>query len=429
MSVSNHKTTAPFVEKGIDYSLAVPGSKSITQRALVTAALAQGVSVLRGPLESDDTLLLAKALSDLGMSVEKEGDDWMVSGTGGHVAPCPFPIYMGNNGTGIRFMTAVAALGSGEYKLTGARRMEERPIAPLLEGLSYWGVKAWCENGNDCPPVIVRGGGISGGEAELDTSKSSQFLSAMLLIAPLARSAASIRLSSALVSRPYVDITIAVMREFGIDVKEEGGIFRVPQGAYRPTTYPIEGDASSASYFWAAAAVTGGRVTVTNIGPRPLQGDAHFSAILEEMGCTVEKGPGGVTVQGPPRGELKGIEINMAQWPDVVPTLAVTAAFAQGETVITNVPHLRIKETDRLSAVATELKKLGADVEEMADGLRIKGGRRLHRASISTYEDHRIAMSFAVAGLRVEGVEIEDPECVNKSFPKFWKRWFEMTQG
>ena len=212
-------------------------------------------------------------------------------------------------------------------------------------------------------------------------------------------------------------------------MKEEGGIFRVPQGAYRPTTYPIEGDASSASYFWAAAAVTGGRVTVTNIGPRPLQGDAHFSAILEEMGCTVEKGPGGVTVQGPPRGELKGIEINMAQWPDVVPTLAVTAAFAQGETVITNVPHLRIKETDRLSAVATELKKLGADVEEMADGLRIKGGRRLHRASISTYEDHRIAMSFAVAGLRVEGVEIEDPECVNKSFPKFWKRWFEMTQG
>ncbi len=423
---SNH-ILAPSIQRGVDYSLAVPGSKSITQRALVAAALAHGVSTLKGPLESDDTLLLAKALTELGMTVEKDGDSWVVTGTGGKVAPHQPPIYMGNNGTGIRFLTAVAALGSGEYRLTGTKRMEERPIGPLLEGLRCWGVESWCEKGNDCPPVIVKGGGISGGEAALDATKSSQFLSAMMLIAPYARQPASIRLQAGLVSRPYVDITKAVMNSFGIGVEEEDTLFHIEQGQYRPTSYLIEGDASSASYFWAAAAITGGRVTVTNIGDRPLQGDAHFSHILEMMGCHVERKPSGVTVKGPGPGGLKGISIDMSKWPDVVPTLAVTAAFAEGETVISNVNHLRIKETDRLAAVATELKKLGAQVHEMGDGLRIIGGGNLSGAAIATYEDHRIAMSFALAGLMVDGVVIEDPGCVNKSFPNFWKLWFEMA--
>ncbi len=421
--------TAPTVTGPVDYGLAVPGSKSITQRALVAAALAQGDSILHGPLESEDTLLLADGLALLGIGVERLPGRWAVAGQGGRIGPAPGPIFMGNNGTGIRFLTAVTALGEGEYLLTGTRRMEERPIEPLLAGLREWGVDARSRRGNGCPPVVVKGGGIAGGEAPLDVSKSSQFLSAMLLVAPYARRPASIRLAAPLVSRPYVDITVAVMASFGIQVQEEGELFRVPQGCYRPMEYQVEGDASSASYFWAAAAVTGGRVTVTNIGPDPLQGDAHFASILQEMGCRVERSPQGVTVQGPEPGRLRPVSLDMERWPDVVPTLAVVAAFAPGETVITGVPHLRIKETDRIAAVATELRRLGAQVEELPDGLRIEGGAPLHGARVETYNDHRIAMSFAVAGLRIEGVEIENPGCVAKSFPNFWELWGELARS
>lgn len=406
----------------LDAKIAVPGSKSITQRSLAIAALADGTSRLEGPLESEDTRLFRAALSQIGIAVEEAEGAWLVHGRGGRVLPADGELFMGNNGTGIRFLASIVALGNGRYVLAGSKRMKERPIGPLLSALRAWGAGAEDLHGTGCPPVGIDARGLDGGEVALSAGLSSQYLSSILIVAPYTRRPALIRLSGPLVSRPYVDMTLAVMASFGIEVKEEAGVFFVPRGVYKAREYRVEGDASSASYFWAAAAVTGGRVTVTNIPEKALQGDAAFVDILGRMGCSVEKGPDGVVLQGPKEG-LSAIEIDMGMWPDVVPTLAVTAAFARGRTVIRNVAHLRIKETDRIAAVAAELARLGADVKELADGLVIEGGRVLHGARIRTYDDHRIAMAFAVAGLRVPGVEIEDPDCVRKSFPGFWDVW------
>jgi len=396
---------------------------------MVAAALCDGKSRIKGPLISEDTTLLKQALEKLGAGFEKDGRDYVVRGTGGKINPGPIELYMGNNGTGIRFLTSVVALGHGTYKLSGTRRMGERPIQPLLDALSMWGARAISELGTGCPPVEVVASGLSGGKTLISAKKSSQFLSSLLLVAPYTREPANITLDGPLVSRPYVDLTLSVMEQFGVTVEEKDLCFLVPQNGYRPCSYEVEGDASSASYFFAAAAVTGGKVTVQNIPSKPLQGDAAFVDILQSMGCEVTRDEQGTTVTGPKDGGLRGIEINMSRWPDVVPTLAVVAAFATGQTIITHVEHLRIKETDRIKAVATELSKMGADVEELEDGLVINGGRLLHGARIHTYDDHRIAMSFAVAGLRVPGVKIENPECVQKSFPEFWSVWDNMTKN
>ena len=403
----------------------VPGSKSITQRALVIASLAAGETKLRDPLDSEDTLLLRNALRSLGIPIQDRGQDWTVGGQGGRILPTSQALYLGNNGTGMRFVTSLVALGQGTYRLTGTKRMSERPIAPLLKALEAWGAGARSIEGNGCPPVEIDAHGLNGGETLLSASKSSQYLSSMLLIGPYTRNPARIRLDGPLVSRPYVDLTLAVMAAFGIGVREEGDSFLVPQGTYRAREYLIEGDASSASYFWAAAAVTGGRITVENIPPNSLQGDAVFADILGTMGCSVEKGSGGITVQGP-CDILRAVEIDMGKWPDLVPSLAVVAAFAKGITVIRNVAHLRIKETDRLKAVAQELSKIGVSVEELEDGLVIRGTRDMHRAIIDTYSDHRMAMAFAVTGLRIPGIKIRDPDCVQKSFPSFWESWQEI---
>ncbi len=400
-------------------SVKVPGSKSITQRVLVIASLADGESELRGPLDSEDTLLLRNSLRLLGISIQDKGPDWTIGGQGGRILPTSQSLYLGNNGTGMRFLTSLVCLGQGTYRLTGARRMSERPIAPLLKALKAWGVKARSTDG--CPPLEIDAHGLDGGEALLSASKSSQYLSSMLLIGPYAETPARIRLEGPLVSRPYVDMTMAVMSAFGIGVREEGNTFYLPQGTYKARGYPIEGDASSASYFWAAAAVTGSRITVENIPPDSLQGDVIFADILATMGCSVERGPGGITIQGPDR--LRAIEIDMGKWPDLVPGLAVVAAFANGTTVIKNVAHLRIKETDRLKALAQELSRIGASVQELEDGLVIRGGRDMHGAVIDTYRDHRMAMAFAISSLRVPGIKIRDPDCVQKSFPSFWDLW------
>ena len=412
------------------FTIEVPGSKSITQRALVAAALADGVSTLRTPLDSEDTRLLRDALSMMGAGIDdSNGSRWNVRGTGGSLAAPGTEIFMGNNGTGIRFMVSVAALADGETILTGTDRMSERPVGQLLDALEGWGVSCESIKGSGCPPVRIAGGGMSGGMTHLVAEKSSQFLSSLLLAAPYADATARIALRGGLVSRPYVDITIAVMKSFGITVEEKDNVFTVPSGVYRAVDYSVEGDASSASYFWAAAAVTGGSVTVSNIPEHPLQGDAAFADILGMMGCRVEKGSAGVTVTGPEDGGLKGIEIDMQKWPDVVPTLAATAVFAAGETVISNVPHLRIKETDRLCAMAVELSRVGADVRELDDGLVIKGGALLRGADVRTYDDHRIAMSMSIVGLRQDGIRILEPECVGKSFPAFRERWQEMRKS
>jgi 3-phosphoshikimate 1-carboxyvinyltransferase len=404
--------------KQVQATLTLPGSKSYTHRALMAAALAGGESVLTNALKAEDTELTAQALTQLGAGIDWQGATIRVTGRGGRWLPAPLPIYLGNSGTSMRFLTALVALGEGEYLLTGTDRLCQRPLGELLDALRQVGVQADSERGDGCPPVRVAGG-LTGGRAQLSGGTSSQYLSALLFIGPLAPKGLKIDITGELVSRPYVDLTLEVLGDFGISSYREGyRYFELPGGqCYLPREYEIEADASSASYFWAAAALTGGRVTVTNLSLESSQGDAAFPQVLEGMGCTVSENPAGLTLQG---GPLRGVTVDMATMPDLVPTLAVLAAFAQGDTVITGVAHLRHKESDRLAAVAAELARLGIEARETADGLVIRGGTP-QGAVIRTYNDHRIAMSFAVAGLKAPGMRITDPGCVAKSFPDFWE--------
>jgi 3-phosphoshikimate 1-carboxyvinyltransferase len=409
----------------VQATLTLPGSKSYTHRALVAASLADGESLLTNALDAEDTRFTAEALAQLGAGIDWREDGVRVQGTGGRWQPVIGPIYLGNSGTSMRFLTALAALGQGEYRLTGSPRLCERPQGELLEALAQLGVKAFSERGDGCPPVIVHGG-LQGGRACVSGAISSQYLSALLFIAPLAPEGAEIEITGDLVSRPYVNLTLDVLGDFGISYYREGyRFFHLPGGqCYLPQAYAIEADASSASYFWAAAALTHGRVTIANLTPDSCQGDVGFIKVLERLGCRVTSGEEGLTVEG---GPLQGVEVDMATMPDLVPTLAVLAAFAKGQTVITGAAHLRHKESDRLAAMATELRKMGINARETADGLVIGGGQP-HGAVIDTYQDHRIAMSFAVAGLRTPGTVIRDPDCVAKSFPDFWE-FFAKLRG
>jgi 3-phosphoshikimate 1-carboxyvinyltransferase len=410
----------------IKAEVAVPGSKSITQRALIAAALADGTSRLLGPLESEDTRYTAAALEQMGVAVEKDRDTWTVKGNGGRITTPDKEIFLGNNGTATRFLTSVAALGDGTFRISGDARMAERPIMPLMQALQGWGVDIASINNNGCPPLLIKAGGLSGGKTVLPEGKSSQYLSSLLLVGPYARQPAELDVEGEILSLPYVIMTLAVMEAFGIRVEANEALnsYRIPRGIYRAREYAIEGDASNASYFYAAAAITGGEVTVPNVPVPSLQGDAAFVALLARMGCQVNKTGDGLTVSGP--AELKGITIDMADMPDVVPTLAVVASQAKGRTTIKNIAHLRIKECDRLHVMAVELAKMGARVQELDDTLIIEGkdpDAPMHGAEIKTYNDHRIAMSFAVAGLAVPGVKILGEECVAKSFPDFWERF------
>ncbi len=407
-------------------TIEVPGSKSITQRALIAAALADGESILLGPLESEDTRYTAAALQQMGVAVEKSREKWTVQGRGGSIVTPEKEIFLGNNGTATRFLTSVAALGRGTFRISGDERMAERPILPLMEALQGWGVDIVSINNNGCPPLLINANGLSGGRTVLPEGKSSQYLSSLLLVGPYARQPAELEVEGDILSLPYVIMTLAVMEAFDIRVEANEALnsYRIPQGKYVAREYAVEGDASNASYFYAAAAVTGGEVTVPNVPVPSLQGDAAFVAVLARMGCQVNKTGEGLTVSGPE--ELKGITIDMGDMPDVVPTLAVVASRAKGRTVIKNIAHLRIKECDRLHVMAVELAKMGARVKELDDSLVIEGispDAPMHGAEIETYNDHRIAMSFAVAGLTVPGVKIRGEQCVAKSFPDFWERF------
>jgi len=410
----------------IKAEVSVPGSKSITQRALIAAALADGESTLIGPLESEDTQYTAGALQQMGVTVDKEKHRWTVRGNGGKIATPGKEIFLGNNGTATRFLTSVAALGTGIFKISGDERMAERPILPLMQALKGWGVDIASINNNGCPPLLIKADGLSGGKTILPEGKSSQYLSSLLLVGPYARQEAELDVEGEILSLPYVFMTLAVMDSFGIRVEANEALnsYKIPQGIYNAREYAIEGDASNASYFYAAAAVTGGEVTVPNVPVPSLQGDAAFVALLARMGCQINKTGEGLMVSGPE--ELKGITIDMADMPDVVPTLAVVASQAKGRTTIKNIAHLRIKECDRLHVMAVELAKMGVRVQELDDALIIEGKDPdvpMHGAEINTYNDHRIAMSFAVAGLTVPGVKVLGEECVAKSFPDFWERF------
>ncbi len=410
----------------IKATVPVPGSKSITQRALIAAALADGESTLVNPLESEDTRYTATALEQMGVAVEKKAGKWTVKGCGGRITTPDQEIFLGNNGTATRFLTSVASLGSGTFRINGDARMAERPIQPLMQALQGWGVDIASINNNGCPPLLIKANGLAGGKTVLPAGKSSQYLSSLLLVAPYARQEAEVEVEGDILSLPYVIMTLVVMEAFGIRVEGNDALssFRIPQGRYSAMEYAIEGDASNASYFYAAAAITGGEVTVPNVPVPSMQGDAVFVALLARMGCQVNKTGEGLTVSGPE--ELKNITIDMGGMPDVVPTLAVVASQAKGRSILKNIGHLRIKECDRLHVMAVELAKMGARVEEQEDSLIIEGkdpDAPLHGAEINTHNDHRIAMSFALAGLTVPGVKILDEECVAKSFPDFWERF------
>ncbi len=403
-----------------DAVIAIPGSKSYTHRALIVSALADGESVLINALQSEDTEVTIRGLEKLGVRVFWKGDLLYVVGKGERLKAGEETIFVGNSGTSMRFLTALAALRKGRTLLDGSERMRKRPIADLLEGLGGLGVRTYSKEKDGYPPVIVEPGRLKGGTAEIRGEESSQFLSGLLMVAPYALRDVRVEVIGNLVSKPYVDITRHVMSAFGVEVRSEGyHSFFVRSGQrYTPQVYRIEGDASHASYFFSAAAITKGKVRVENFRPNSIQGDAGFLNLLEKMGCDVIRGDNWAEVQGR---ELRGIEVDMNGMPDLVPTLAVTAAFARGKTTIQNISHLRFKESDRISALAGELVKMGIQVEEGEDYLRIKGGDP-HGAEIEVYNDHRLAMSFAIAGLVVPGVKIEGEQSVDKSFPGYWEK-------
>jgi 3-phosphoshikimate 1-carboxyvinyltransferase len=404
-----------------------PGSKSITNRALVCAALADGVTILTGALDSEDTRVMIESLARLGIHIEHDGQTLRVHGCGGTIPAADADLYIANSGTSVRFLTALVALGHGRYRLDGTARMRERPIQDLLDSLSALGVAARSEAGNGCPPVVVEASGLRGGRTSVRGDVSSQFLSGLLMAAPYAEKPIELGVEGRLVSKPYIRLTLAVMDAFGVHV-DAGDLsrFQVPRRAYKAREYAIEPDASAASYFFAAAAITGGEVTVEGLSRNSLQGDVAFCDCLQQMGCEVRHGADRITVHGRP---LRGIALDMNAISDTVQTLSAVALFADGATTITGVGHIRHKETDRIGNLAIELRKLGATVDELSDGLRITPPGKLRGAAIATYHDHRMAMSLALVGLRVPGVVILDPKCTQKTYPAFFADLERLVEG
>ncbi|QTA87087.1 3-phosphoshikimate 1-carboxyvinyltransferase [Desulfonema magnum] len=404
--------------------ITVPGSKSYTHRILIASGLSDGLCTIENALKSEDTLLTLGALKHLGVKTDVNDNNITIHGTKGILSPCDTPVYLGNSGTSVRLLTAVAALGKGTYTLTGTERMAERPIQDLLDALRQMGVSACSVNNNGCPPLEITGGEIKGGKVGLKCKISSQYLSALLLIAPYTREGLEITVTEGPVSKPYIDMTVDVMKQLNVELARDGyNFFNIPgKQVYKAGSYLVESDCSNAGYFWAAAAVTGGTVKVRGISRDSRQGDVRLTEVFETMGCKVVQEKDGLVVSG---GKLSATEVDMADMPDMVPTLAVVAAFAEGTTVIKNVAHLKAKESDRLTSVATELSKMGIQATCTDTGLIIRGGNP-HGAEIDTYNDHRIAMCFAVAGLSVPGVFIRDEKCVEKSFPNFWEVFEEL---
>jgi len=414
----------PFAGRPLSATVSVPGSKSITNRALVLAALASQHEEceLTGALQSEDTEVMVSCLKRLGFRVET---DWptvrVAKNPSGRIIPTESAdLFVANSGTTVRFLTAMLALGNGVYRLDGVPRMRERPIQDLLDALTQIGVQASSDNGTGCPPITLKSSGFQADQVHVRANVSSQFLSALLMAAPHAGHALTIRVDGPIVSEPYIEMTTSMMMSWGSIVSRsepnEYGVHPIGERLFE-SSFAIEPDASAASYFFAAAAILGGRVTVQNLSLNSLQGDVHFVDVLQRMGCRVETCDAGITVHG---GPLHGIDIDMNAISDTVMTLGAVACFAEGPTRIRNVAHIRHKETDRISALATELRRLGAEVEELEDGLKITP-RPLHGAAVETYNDHRMAMSLALIGLKVPGVIIKNPGCVAKTYPGFWQ--------
>lgn len=400
----------------------LPGSKSITQRALLMGALAEGESELKGALLCEDTILMIRALEALGVGVSRQGEILKVRGTGGRLGSSGREIFLGNNGTALRFLCSAVCWGKGAYRLTGSKRLCQRPMGPLLEALEQLGASVRSENSNGCAPLTVHSkGGLEGGHVMLSGSQSSQFASSLLISGALMRQGLLLELDGEGVSRPYLRMTLETMEHFGVKVIQESPVrFRIRPGqAYHAASIMIEGDLSGGSYFLTAAALCGGRILLKGAGRESLQGDMRICSILEQMGSRVRMGESWIQVEGRPMG-AEDLHLDLRDAPDLVPTVAVLAAVRKGLTRISGVAHLKFKESDRLSVLAEELGKLGVEAQETPDGLLIKGGKP-RGGEIDPHGDHRIAMSFAILGLKVGGVKILDPACVSKSYPGFWE--------
>ena len=401
-----------------DATVRVPGSKSVTNRALIIAALADGASTIRNPLFADDSYWLMDALVSLGIDVVADGGhlEVHVKGRRGEIVASDVDLFVGNAGTVARFLPPMLALGGGPYTVDGVPRMRERPVADLVDAMRQLGASVGYAGEQGRFPLTIEGGGIPGGEARVSGGKSSQFVSGLLLAAPYATHRVTLQ-AEGRNEWPYVGITVALMREFGVGVETATGSFAVAPSVYRARDYEVEPDASGASYFMAAAAVTGGRVRIPGLGSASTQGDLRFAGVLRDMGCKVEITPDQVEVEGPDR--LRGIEVDMNAFSDTMITLSAIAPFATGPTTIKNIAHTRLQETDRLSAVATELTRLGIETQTTSSSIHIIPNP-VRPAAIETYGDHRMAMAFAVTGLVAPGVRIRDPGCVTKTFPGYF---------
>ena len=415
----------------ISGSIALPGSKSLSNRVLLLAMLSEGETLIENLLDSDDVRRMVNALAKLKISYEEDRPNKRITvrGVAGRIPVVEAKLFLGNAGTAIRPLTAALTLGHGRFVLDGIERMRERPIQDLLEGLNQLGAHVRSVHNTGCPPVEIIADGLQGGVTELSGAISSQYLTAILLTSPYAKTPVEIRIRDHLVSVPYVKMTIRLMSRFGVNVvvSEDFRNFYInaPQNYQSPETYFVEGDASSASYFLAGAAITGGSVTVIGCGTESLQGDAQFAKVLEMMGAEVGWQSNEITVQG--SGNLKGVDVDMNEMPDAAMTLAVTALFAKGTTAIRNIYNWRLKETERLKAVSCELKKLGAFVEEGEDYLIIAPPRELMPAKISTYDDHRMAMAFSLAACGEVPITILNPTCVSKTFPDYFDQLSKLT--
>ncbi|WP_158784299.1 3-phosphoshikimate 1-carboxyvinyltransferase [Pantoea sp. BAV 3049] len=414
----------------VDGTVNLPGSKSVSNRALLLAALAKGTTRLTNLLDSDDVRHMLNALQALGVSYTLSDNRTVceVTGQGGPLhAEKPLELFLGNAGTAMRPLAAALCLGASDIVLTGEPRMKERPIGHLVDALRQGGAKVEYLEQQDYPPLRLQGG-FAGGEVSVDGSVSSQFLTALLMTAPLAPTNTKIVIEGDLVSKPYIDITLNLMKTFGVTVKNENySVFHVAgnQQYVSPGEYLVEGDASSASYFLAAAAIKGGTVKVTGIGRNSMQGDIRFADVLEKMGATIEWGDDFIACT---RGELKAIDLDMNHIPDAAMTIATAALFAKGTTVMRNIYNWRVKETDRLAAMATELRKVGAEVEEGHDYIRVTPPETIRYAKIGTYNDHRMAMCFSLVALSTTPVTILDPKCTAKTFPDYFEQLARLSQ-
>ena len=402
-----------------DQAVIIPGSKSISHRMMICASLCDGTSNIRNLLKSDDILLTIDALKHMGAKIEGiDTNHYRVSGFGGNPQACNKNIYLGNSGTSIRLLAGIAALGNTEYTLTGDKRLCERPMVELLDALTELKIFATSENQKGTPPVHIKGNNREGGQVKIDCSKSSQYLSSLLMMGALLKKGLDIILEGPLVSSPYIDLTIDIMNKFNVEAyKIDNTHYKVSgQQSYIPGNFFVEPDLSNAGYFWAIGAITGNMIFVKNISKNSLQGDLKQIRILEQMGCTLKIEDHRIGVCG---STLKAVDVDMSDTPDAVPAIAVVASFAQGKTRICNIKHLREKECDRIDALSSQLMKMGIKVKQGDDYIEITGGSP-KGARIETFNDHRIAMAFSIAGLKISGMEIENEACVEKSFPNYW---------